>query len=528
MSYPSLEQYQEALQHPIVLTDPELKTGSVTTTGLGLPLALCGGFALTYTLSTRTRKFAVRCFHKESPALERRYQAISKKLQQLHSPYFLDFEFQPNGIRINQHAYPVVKMTWANGETLGSFLESRRHDKGALQNLINSMKALASYLEREGIAHGDVQTGNLMVSGNGSTLQLIDYDGMYVDEIQSLGSSEMGHRNFQHPERPRTRPFDATLDRFSFIELNCALRALEADPSLWDKTRSDGDGVLFRANDFDDPQSSAVFSLLYGKTAFSQDASRFASICKAPLARIPTLDDFLSGRNIPHEVIKISTTPALQKVRVYISAYPVLDAKDFDLCMRHVGDRVELIGQIVEVKESRTRHGKPYVFINFGPWQGQIVKISVWSEGLAALHPKPSQSWVGKHISVVGLMEPPYASKRYRYSHLAISITQNQQISFISAEEAAFRLGSSGSTGRAIVDNAGVLDKIAGRNPLRKPSPIRSFKPASQNQAILAKLRQAQGIPPQTIPYPPTPSPSRPGQQKSKGVIGKILDWLFR
>src|SRR6202795_1519326 len=452
MSYPTLEQYQEALQYPVVLTDPELKTGKVATTGLGLPLALCGGFALTYTLKTSNRKFAVRCFHKESPALEQRYRAISKKLRQIHSPYFLDFEFQPDGIGINQRSYPVVKMTWANGETLGSFLESRRHDKLALKKLQDSMTALASYLGRRGIAHGDIQTGNLMVTGDGSAVQLIDYDGLYVDEIRSLGSSEMGHRNFQHPDRLRARPFDSTLDRFSFIELNCALRALEADPSLWDKTRSDADGVLFRANDFDDPQSSAVFSLLFAKSAFSQDASRFASICKAPFAKVPTLEDFLGGRNIPHEVIVISTTPTPQKVRVSISTYPVLDAKDYESCLRHVGDRVELIGQIVEVKEARTRHRLPYVFINFGPWQGNIVKISVWSEGLAALHSKPNQSWVGKYVSVVGLMEPPYVSRRYRYSHLAISITQNQQFALISAEEAAFRLNSNGATGIATVN----------------------------------------------------------------------------
>ena len=49
MAYPSLLEYNEAFQHPdTALSDPILKNGNVKRTGLGLPLALCGGFALTY------------------------------------------------------------------------------------------------------------------------------------------------------------------------------------------------------------------------------------------------------------------------------------------------------------------------------------------------------------------------------------------------------------------------------------------------------------------------------------------------
>lgn len=44
MLYPSLEQYNQAFQlHSKLLSDPELKSGSVLTTGLGLPLAIRGG-----------------------------------------------------------------------------------------------------------------------------------------------------------------------------------------------------------------------------------------------------------------------------------------------------------------------------------------------------------------------------------------------------------------------------------------------------------------------------------------------------
>lgn len=200
MPYPSLEQYNQAFQlHSKLLIDPELKSGAVATTGLGLPLAISGGFALTYTIKSGVKKYAVRCFHRESKALERRYEAISRKISSLRSPYFLDFQFQPQGIKVEGIFYPIVKMAWAKGETLGEFLEVNRRSAQAIAKLSASIESLAAYLEKEKIAHGDFQTGNLMVSDGGATVQLIDYDGMFVDEIKTLGSSELGHVNFQHP-----------------------------------------------------------------------------------------------------------------------------------------------------------------------------------------------------------------------------------------------------------------------------------------------------------------------------------------
>jgi len=91
VAYPSLEQYQEALQNPkLALTDPLLAGGHVETTGLGMPLAMCGGFALTYSIVAGGKKYALRCFHRQSNSLEIRYAAISAKLRTVSAPYFVD------------------------------------------------------------------------------------------------------------------------------------------------------------------------------------------------------------------------------------------------------------------------------------------------------------------------------------------------------------------------------------------------------------------------------------------------------
>jgi len=112
-----------------------------------------------------------------------------------------------------------------------------------------------------------------------------------------------------------------------------------------------------------------------------------------------------------------TTTPAATKAMptspsTYIGAFPVLDGKDFNGVLRHVGDKVELVGEIVSVKHGVGKRGRgrglPYVFINFGPWNRESVKITIWSEGLGNMSTRPNDSWVGQWISVTGLIDPPY------------------------------------------------------------------------------------------------------------------------
>jgi len=123
-----------------------------------------------------------------------------------------------------------------------------------------------------------------------------------------------------------------------------------------------------------------------------EQARHFAAICDAPLTAVPTLDDFLVGKNIPgaKTPIMTSATPeAKPRVAAYIPAYPVVDALNFSAAPQRAGDRVELIGRIVEIGPGSCKRGKGrtehYVFINFGSWRGNIIKISIWSDGLAKL-----------------------------------------------------------------------------------------------------------------------------------------------
>jgi hypothetical protein len=455
MSYPQAIEYHEALQDPRrAFSDPLLRAGTVAQTPLGLPLALSGGFALTYRVQTGSQKFAVRCFHREVPEAQARYVCISAKLRSLHSPYFVDFDFQANGIRIGGQPFPIVKMDWVEGETLGVHLDRTASRPASVAALRRSFAELAEYLQRNGIAHGDIQNDNVMVAGN--MLHLIDYDGMFVPGMREGGGSEVGHKHFQHPGRT-AKHLGPQMDRFSFIVLDVSLQALEADPSLHKRFREGGQAIIFKANDFVAPASSEVFQVLDRIPALRQSAKNLAAVCAASITNVPTLTDFIAGWNIPIAVapLIITSRPAPTVAPSYIGAYDVLDASNFAAVSRRVGDMVEVVGQIVSVKNGTGKRGrgkgKSYVFINFGPWNKNSVKIAIWSEGLSAMSTRPSESWVGRWISVTGLVDPVYEGKHYgrSYQNVGITATSDNQIVQLSEQQARFRLGRASTTARS-------------------------------------------------------------------------------
>lgn len=502
MSYPSFEKYNEAFQlHSKLLTDSELAKGNVKKTGLGIPLAISGGFALTYTIEGGSKKYAVRCFHKESKSLEQRYLEISKKLKSLSSAFFLDFEFQPKGIIVDGNSYPIIKMAWAVGTTLGEFLDDNYDNQSYITNLSNALVKLSEYLEGNSVSHGDIQTGNLMISNSGSSIQLIDYDGMYIDSIASLGSAELGHINFQHPYRAKLNPYNSKLDRFSLILLWLACKALATDSTIWDKTKSDQDSVVFRSTDFTNPNASQTFALLSTYPALKEHVKNFAAICNVTkLESIPSLSDFITGLNIPNlsnvHIVSKNVSRAVV-VNEYVSPYPVISAMDYNACLQQIGNQVEVIGKITDVTQNFTRYGKPYVFINFGDWKGNIFKITIWSEGLDAIIDKPDSSWIGKWVSIKGLMEAPYKSKKYKYSHISITVSKKGQYFIIDEIEAKKRLAykkqsSTVNNSSIRVSNKDILTQITGQSISVKNSQSVSTNSTntakSSNQAILSKI----------------------------------------
>ncbi len=375
-----------------------------------------------------------------------------------------------------------------------------------------------------------------MVSGGG--LRLIDYDGMFVPGMTQGQGAEVGHKHFQHPGRT-VRLFGPKMDRFSFIVLDVSLEAVAVDPSLHRRFREGGQAIIFKANDFSDPSSSEVFRILAGMPAVRDSAKKLAAICAAPVTDVPTLSDFRAGRNIPTPAATpVGASPRPAPAPVYIGAFEVIDAKDFNAVLKRVGDKIELVGKITSVKQGTAKRNKgPYVFLNFGSTGHNSVKVTIWSEALGNMSARPSQAWVGKWISVTGLIElfeRQYYGKPYR--NLGITLTSNSQIIQINEQEAKFRLGLgmpqwSGSRHNGNVSNDDILRGLRGNAGRSEPNtrttsatPVSPSNlprtPTARNDHILRSLKRS-GAPTPSTGYSPTP-------MSRAGINSAWSKWLWR
>ncbi|MGP5481108.1 protein kinase family protein, partial [Pseudomonas helleri] len=228
----------------------------------------------------------------------------------------------------------------------------------------------------------------------------------------------------------------------------------------------------------------------------------------------------------------------------YQGAYLVCDATKYAQVLAQVGSRIELIGQIHSVRTGWGANKKPYVFVNFSDWRGQAVKLAIWSDGMKAIGSNvPDKSWVGRWLSVTGLVDPPYKgqAKAVSYTHLSLTITASGQIQQLPEQEAQFRLRSFGLS--PVVNstpsrNADVLSSM-GRGRVASVTPIQTAPPnvpppKSSNQQLLEKMqaqasqaaRQTTSAPQASTQWQSSPAPRPVSTPKRSSGIDWV-GWLF-
>lgn len=264
--WPTPQDYNEAVQQPrLCFDDEDLKRSAVELNNLGLPKPITGAFASVYKLTRnsaqvgQTKTWAVRCFLEYRPDIKERYEAIAAAITETERPLFAGFQFLDKGIKVKGQWYPVLKMEWVEGESLDIYVEQHVRNRLRIINLHKQFRELVLKLRRAGIAHGDLQHGNIIVTASG--LKLIDYDGMFVPALTGRNSPELGHRNYQHPLRSNEL-FSADLDNVSCWVIDSALKLLVLDPELWFENNGGDDSLLFRYSDLSDPDSSPLFKVL--------------------------------------------------------------------------------------------------------------------------------------------------------------------------------------------------------------------------------------------------------------------------
>jgi formylglycine-generating enzyme required for sulfatase activity len=262
-----------------------------------------GNFADVYELRCPDGgRWAVKCFTREVPGLSERYQEISRHLAQARLPFAVDFHYLEQGIRVAGRCYPVLKMDWVEGLLLNDFVRQYLDRPAMLEALADLWVRLARRLRRAGVAHGDLQHGNvLLVPGRDEqhlALRLIDYDGMFVPALSGAPSGEVGHPAYQHPQRLRESTYNADVDRFPLLVIYCAIRALiVGGRPLWDRY-DNGDNLLFREQDLRSPRDSALFRELVRLDApdVKQLADQLSRAVYKPLDQAPLLEDLIAPR----------------------------------------------------------------------------------------------------------------------------------------------------------------------------------------------------------------------------------------
>ena len=102
------------------------------------------------------------------------------------------------------------------------------------------------------------------------------------------------------------------------------------------------------------------------KPTIATHAQNFAAVCRASIEKTPSLVDFVAGKNIPVSTILITNKPREGRSKLgYLGIHDVLNANNYDVCLRRTGDKVEVVGCITEIKLNKASNGKPYISVSY-------------------------------------------------------------------------------------------------------------------------------------------------------------------
>jgi hypothetical protein len=292
---PSGTAYLQSLEDlPTNFSDPEIQQAVVARTGGNrrIPMTISGNFAMIAKLHSEYRDLGIRMPLRRFQNMRFRYEAIAKAVRNL--PHrFAEVQYQNEGVTIDGRKYPIWKMSWIDGLTLGDFLVQSLGNDQALSLLLADLRLLMLEMERHNLAHGDLSVDNIMIANN--NLILVDYDNMYTPELDTLSPIAIGDPHLQHPQMVAEPFFGPMIDRFTAIALYLSLSAIRHNPRFY----FDYGPFIFRKPDYLDPSRSRVFDQLQKIEPLAEYVRGFMQLCERSVHTVPTLETFLHN---PHSV----------------------------------------------------------------------------------------------------------------------------------------------------------------------------------------------------------------------------------
>jgi DNA-binding CsgD family transcriptional regulator len=300
---------------------------------LGRLEMLQGSFGYVYEARQARKTWALKVFSRDASDRQERYSLISAHLQSVRSRVFVDFTYDDQAIPVQTTSgeppelFPALRMAWCAGNALDVHLDAALRKGYDAERHVNAWLKLVNVLRRHGIAHGDLQHENVVVTKTGD-MRLIDYDGMFVPSMDGLGACEGGHPAYQHPARsgPNPAPFDAHLDGVSALVILATLGGLT--PELWNDRAEDG--LILRSDDLADPGNSPVYDRL---ASTSRRSGQVVDLLREALANEPgpcpqldaaarVWDSPLHGVHTPAARSTTRTTPRRARPTPTVAAAP--------------------------------------------------------------------------------------------------------------------------------------------------------------------------------------------------------------
>lgn len=262
----SIEDIIASVECRQLVVDPFLKNAEFCRNRRGGLLRYTGGFTVVFPCIVNGEKWAFRCWHANVGDMQHRLKIVSESLERSSLSYFSEFRYIDNGIIIGGKACPTTRMKWIDGNDLKTYIMEHRDDRACLIRLATDFFSMTNELHKRSIAHGDLQHGNIIVDSRGG-LHLIDYDSMYVSELESIAAADIiaGKPDYQHPSRSSNRFASKKLDYFSEAIILCSILAMAYEPELAEKYSVEGsEGLLFTRADFESFSSSTIYRDLSG------------------------------------------------------------------------------------------------------------------------------------------------------------------------------------------------------------------------------------------------------------------------
>lgn len=306
MAFPSKNDILIAMKNQVCYRSKDLIGGAVFQKGTRVNYH-SGGYASVFPFTKANgEKVVVRCWFADIGDPKKRMLTISAHLTALNCPYFVNFEYHESALLINGILYPVVTMDWVEYPTLKDFLNDHISDRAIILKIAENFRNMVRYFHQNNIAHGDLSHGNIKLKNDGSLL-LIDYDSMYVQGLSGMADVIKGLPGYQHPCRSKNEFVHSKLDYFSELVIYLSLLVYADHPDLWVKYYETED-LLFSKEDYDSPQSSALFKILESSsnTAITDLTKKLVScLSHHDIAELKPLEEMVKDKldDIADEII---------------------------------------------------------------------------------------------------------------------------------------------------------------------------------------------------------------------------------